>query len=102
MWWAIVTMTTVGYGDMYPVTGLGKVIASVAALSGLMVIAIPVTVISTNFNAQVRVPGRSSLGAARGAGPCPSLLSHYCQVAASPSAAASCAQPHFYLAWPVT
>lgn len=53
MWWAIVTMTTVGYGDMFPVTGLGKLIASVAALSGLMVIAIPVTVISTNFNAQV-------------------------------------------------
>ena len=49
-WWAIVTMTTVGYGDTFPVEPIGKVVASVAMVSGIMVLALPISVIGNNFS----------------------------------------------------
>lgn len=49
MWWSIVTITTVGYGDMAPVTPLGKVIGGVVAFIGICALALPVGILSTGF-----------------------------------------------------
>ena len=41
LWWAVITLTTIGYGDVYPVTPLGKVLTTLVALLGLGMVAIP-------------------------------------------------------------
>jgi voltage-gated potassium channel len=54
MWWAIVTLGTVGYGDVVPVTALGKLVSVFTIIGGLMMIALPVAIISTAFADEVR------------------------------------------------
>lgn len=53
LWWAIVTLGTIGYGDVVPVTALGKLIASGTIALGLVVIALPVGIIATAFADQI-------------------------------------------------
>jgi len=54
MWWAIVTLTTVGYGDVVPVTILGKVLNSVVAVLGLCMFALPASILATGFSEEMR------------------------------------------------
>ena len=48
-WWAIITMTTVGFGDIYPITLMGKIIASFFAVIGFGFVALPAAIISTGY-----------------------------------------------------
>ena len=48
-WWAIVAFTTVGYGDIYPITALGRLLSSIISLIGIAMIAIPTGIISSAF-----------------------------------------------------
>ena len=49
MWWAIVTLTTTGYGDVVPITGLGRVVGGVTVLMGILMLALPVGIVATAF-----------------------------------------------------
>jgi len=49
LWWAVATLTTVGYGDIYPVTALGRLIGAFIAFSGLAAVAIPTGIISSGL-----------------------------------------------------
>ncbi|MGN6573185.1 MAG: cyclic nucleotide-gated ion channel [Pseudolabrys sp.] len=53
LWWSIVTLGTIGYGDVVPVTALGKLIATVTIFAGLIMIALPVGIIATAFAEQI-------------------------------------------------
>ena len=53
MWWAIVTLGTIGYGDVVPMTPLGKAIAAVTIFFGLVMIALPVGIIATAFSEMI-------------------------------------------------
>jgi len=49
-WWCLITMTSVGYGDMVPETWAGKMIGSMCATCGVLIVALPISVIGSNFS----------------------------------------------------
>ncbi len=53
MWWAIVTLGTIGYGDVVPVTALGRVVAGITIFVGLIMVALPVGIVATAFSEQI-------------------------------------------------
>ena len=54
MWWATATLTTIGYGDVYPVTPLGKVLAGVCAIAGIGLVAMPTGIMAAAFSDAVQ------------------------------------------------
>lgn len=50
MWWAVITLTTVGYGDVTPVTSAGKVVGAIVAISGVVLVAMPTGIIAAAFS----------------------------------------------------
>lgn len=55
LWWAVSTVLTVGYGDIYPVTTIGKLMAIVIAILGVMSTAIPTGILSAGFSENYRL-----------------------------------------------
>lgn len=53
MWWAIITLTTVGYGDVFPASPIGKIVASLTAIMGLVMLALPVGIVATAFAQEI-------------------------------------------------
>lgn len=53
-WWAIATLTTVGYGDIYPITGIGKILSSAIAIIGIGFVALPTGILSSAFMDKMR------------------------------------------------
>ncbi|MGO4572283.1 cyclic nucleotide-gated ion channel [Microvirga sp. 2TAF3] len=53
MYWAILTLTTVGYGDVVPITPLGRAIAGITAVAGLVMLALPVGIIASAFSREI-------------------------------------------------
>jgi voltage-gated potassium channel len=53
LWWAVATFTTVGYGDIYPITVLGKILSSVISILGIGLVAVPTGIISAGFVEQM-------------------------------------------------
>lgn len=53
IWWGVVTMTTVGYGDVYPVTAAGRFVAGVAVLLGVGLFALPAGILASGFHEEM-------------------------------------------------
>ena len=67
VWWAIATLTTVGYGDVYPVTVGGKIAASVIAFAGIGVVALPTGIFASAFSDELREREQARLRSAAAA-----------------------------------
>ena len=53
MWWAVATLTTVGYGDVYPITSAGKLLGAVVAILGIGMFALPTGILGAGFMEEI-------------------------------------------------
>ena len=60
LWWAVATLTTVGYGDIYPVTALGRLLGAIIAILGIGMVAIPTSILSSGFLEHFTAQGKPS------------------------------------------
>ncbi len=54
MWWTIVTLTSVGYGDVYPTSGMGRLVGGMVSMVGVLFIALPTGILAAGFNEEMR------------------------------------------------
>lgn len=54
MWWGVMTLTTVGYGDVYPITNIGKVVGAVITLLSISLFALPTGILASGFSSQLK------------------------------------------------
>jgi voltage-gated potassium channel len=65
LWWAVVTVSTVGYGDLYPVTVPGRVVASAVMVIGILTLAVVTAQVSSSFTEQIRRRQEDATGGER-------------------------------------
>jgi voltage-gated potassium channel len=71
IYWAVVTITTVGYGDVAPVTTLGRFVASLVMLLGYSIIAVPTGIVTASLQEAQREQRQSSTSTSTSTGSCP-------------------------------
>jgi voltage-gated potassium channel len=76
MWWAVVTLATVGYGDVYPITPIGKMLAAIVALSAIGLFAMPAGILASGF--------AESLGKSCEHGKKNAIVCHHCGTVIDP------------------
>ena len=54
LWWSVVTLTTIGYGDAYPITVVGRAVTAVVAVAGLGMVAVPTGLIAAAITRAAR------------------------------------------------
>lgn len=61
MWWGIATLTTIGYGDMYPITALGKILGGFIALLGIGLFALPAGILASGFSGEIQKKNKKEI-----------------------------------------
>jgi voltage-gated potassium channel len=58
MWWGVATLTTIGYGDIYPITALGRFLGSLIAVMGIGLFALPAGIVASGFATELQNKAR--------------------------------------------
>lgn len=66
MWWSVVTLTTVGYGDVYPITTLGKFFGAIIAFLGIGLFALPAAILASGFTEEIKQTKKKKGGGEKG------------------------------------